>query len=158
MKTLQIFLLVFISNAFSQTDKDLFITYNNGNLKSRTVASDKNITIEIFKLQIQTESPYKYILGFDKSGNIQVETQILGVSVPSFKFTYLDQNGDNPEKKVSGKEMKNVLEFSELQKLTNAENFYNTLNKFENIYFIYLENDTSPLIAKKVKFEREVGL
>ncbi|MDI1316910.1 hypothetical protein [Flavobacterium sp.] len=158
MRILQIILLVFISNAFSQTSKDLYITYIDGNLKNRTEASDKNNTIEIFRIQILTENPYKYILVFDKLGHIQIQTQILGASFPTFKFTYLNRNGDNAEKKVSKDEMKNVLEFNELQKLTNAENFYETLNKFENIYFVFLKNENSQLIAKKVKFEREPGL
>lgn len=158
MKFIQIALLVFITNVFGQNDKDLYITYNDGNLKNRVFSSDKNMTIEVFQLQIQTKSPFQYILGFNKSGTIEVQQLISAISLPSFKFTYLNKEGDNKEKEVSQKEIKNVLEFDEITKLTDAENFYETLTKFESVYFIYLKSDSSKLMAKKVKFERVPGL
>jgi hypothetical protein len=158
MKLIQIALFVFITNLFGQHDKDLYITYNNENLKKCVFSSDKNTTIEVFQLQIQTKSPNQYILGFNKSGTIEVQQLISATPLPSFKFTYLNKDGDNEEREVSEKEVKNVLEFDEITKLTDAENFYETLTKFENIYFIYLKNGSSKVMAKKVKFERVRGL
>ena len=154
MKIIQITILIFTLNMFSQTTKDLYITYNDGNFKNRVVsANDKNITIEVYNFEIQTENINKFILGFDKAGTLKVQHLILGILLPTFKFTYLNNNGDNPEKSITKDEMKNILEFDDIKKLTNYTNFYNTLNKFENIFLVYIKSGSSKLKAKKIKFE-----
>jgi hypothetical protein len=155
MKLLQILLLAFITNSFSQKHGDLYILYNDENIKNRVVSTEH---IELFQFTIQESNPVRYVLGFDKSGKIEVQTLVAGRTPPTFKFVYINEHGENPAKKVSGKEIDNILDFTEMSNLTDAENFYNTLQLFDNIYFIYADNQSSEHLAKKVKFERVAGL
>ncbi len=155
MKFIQIGLLLFLTSVFSQKHQDLYILYNNENLKNRVVSNEQT---EIFQFSIQEKNPIEYVLGFDKSGKIEVQTLLPAKPTAIFTFRYSNQNGENPAKKVSGKEIKNVIDFTEITYLTDAANLYKTLKLFENIYFINTENQSTEYIAKKVKFERNAGM
>ena len=155
MKIIQIVVLLFFANMFSQEQKDLYILYNDENLKNRIVSTE---SLEVFQLELKDKTDIEHVLGFNKSGNVEVQTLIPGEATPFFKFTYSNLKGENPKKIVSGRQVKDALDFTEMSLVTDADNFYNTLSLFENIYFVYVNGDTSKLLAKKVKFERIGGL
>lgn len=151
MKTFAILLLLVTPSVFSQNLSELYIIVPKSKNIQRTVAKDKAGNVEVYTFSIVAENPEKFIYKIDDSQRLILQRQVVGKSLPTFKITYSNVRGENPEFRLNRNDI-NILDLSDLPKLTDAENFYSTITQFKTIYI--LEERSKRWFGKKVQFEQ----
>ena len=154
MKFILILFLLF-SKCLGQVNSELYILYDDNNLKNRISASDQ---IELFQFSLNAGSEYKKILGFNKDGQIEVQNLIVAKSLPTFRFIYSNIDGKNPRIEVDINQVKQLLHFSDLEQISDAQNLIDVLMKFEKIYMVKFSGNMQKGIRTEVRFESLPGL
>ncbi|MBF0693959.1 MAG: hypothetical protein IR153_02740 [Flavobacterium sp.] len=155
MKLITILFLLVTSFAFSQNLDELYIIVPESRHIIKTIAKDKTGSVEVYTFSIVNENPEKFIYKIDDAQRLILQRLIAGKSFPTFRITYSNFNGENSEFRLERNDI-NILDLSDLPKLTDAENFFSTITKFKTIYI--LEERSKRWFAKKVQFERLASL
>lgn len=155
LKYIIIFVLILITNAFSQEIKehkeDLYILFSNN--EKNTYFKNDSIVVRTFNLYYSKFNDAKSIeLKIDKNNNLEKINWIRGTTstLPIVNFYYLSDNiTHNERNKIDIRNIKNLLEEDEIIKYIEFNNLKEILNKF-NIYAV--QKDGEEYFAYKVEY------
>ncbi|QFG54140.1 hypothetical protein [Chryseobacterium sp.] len=132
---------LFLSNLFlSQKRESIYLEFG----KPSAVSKDKNIIVEIYKLNFIDCGEKVTRLNLDENNRITKQVSIKSSSKPSLVFTY--NSLKNPVKKVADKNI-NFLSIQELQNIESTS-LVDMLRNFKNIFIIDKKKS-----VKKVSYE-----
>jgi hypothetical protein len=152
-----IFLFYNASSCLSQENKrNLFIFLNE---KPKLEVINDSIFFQTFEIDFDIKSNTTDIeLKINKTGNLENKICVKASSNKVVILKYLNKKSDNFPSLVSKKEVLNYLNYNDIICCVKFDNFIRILSSF-NVYVINSDyNSDEYFIAKKVNFEKYVGL
>ncbi len=156
-KLLLLFLILNFTNCFSQDSKqNLFLFINQ---KPISEVINDSLTYQTFEINFDTKgNTTEMELKVNKNGNLENKIRVKGASSDIVIFKYLNKKSNNDPVLIKKKDVLNYLNYEDIVCCIKIGNFLETLSKF-NVYIINAEpNSNQYYMAKKVSFEKYIGL